>query len=379
MNLVPLRRWKELGSAEQYIAYSRYSLLFTAVPLLLFLGWMTLARAGVQPTVPVVAALAVIAAATGWAIVVHPALNARHRTGRIAIRVLVAVQALGIGVSVVGLLVSPSPVFAAVLAAACISAATLPWPLTSARWIVAAVVGVLGGWASVLNGGSWLMGLLFAGFAPLTMLIVWTIELVRELERARATQSRLQVAEERLRFAQELHDTLGQHLAAMSVKAELARALLARGDARADGELAELQELTKVSMNEMHEVVTGYRKANLATEVAGLVSLLDDAGVTVTIVGDVFAVPAELRELAAWFVREAATNVVKHSHARSARLTLAEGSVELTNDGVGREPSGALRGLESLQRRAAAHDAAVTARRDGETFHARLDFSGGTA
>lgn len=205
-------------------------------------------------------------------------------------------------------------------------------------------------------------------------LSAWTVGVAKQLDRARLTESALQVSEERLRFSQELHDTLGQRLAAMSVKAELARALAKRDDDRLDGELAELQELARTSVTEMHEVVDGYRAVNLSTEVEGARQLLDSAGVHLEVEGDPTELSAPMRELAAWLVREGTTNVVRHSSATRVRLAFSSGdteSVRMSNDGVTRGIE-RLSGLAGIRRRAEPLGAELIAERDGSLFHVTL-------
>ncbi|MDN6510459.1 MAG: histidine kinase, partial [Corynebacterium sp.] len=186
------------------------------------------------------------------------------------------------------------------------------------------------------------------------------------------------VSEERLRFSQELHDTLGQRLAAMSLKAELARALVARGDERADGELAQLQELARTSVTEMHEVVDGYRAVNLSTEVDGARQLLHSAGVHLDVDGDPTTLSEPMRELAAWLVREGTTNVVRHSSATRVRLDFTPGSAEavtMSNDGVTRGIE-RLSGLGGSRRRAEPIGAELVAERDGNVFRVTLRLPG---
>lgn len=205
-------------------------------------------------------------------------------------------------------------------------------------------------------------------------LSAWTVGVAKQLDRARLTESALQVSEERLRFSQELHDTLGQRLAAMSVKAELARALAKRGDDRLDGELAELQELARTSVTEMHEVVDGYRAVNLSTEIEGARQLLNSAGVHLEVEGDPTDLSAPMREVAGWLVREGTTNVVRHSAATRVRLVLSAGateSVRMSNDGVTRGIE-RLSGLAGIRRRAEPLGAELVAERDGSLFHVTL-------
>lgn len=182
------------------------------------------------------------------------------------------------------------------------------------------------------------------------VLTLWYVGSLKTSERARHLEAALKVSDERLRFAQELHDTLGQNLAALSIKTELARALVKRGDARADGELKEIQRLTKASMSGMRAVVDGYRRASLDTELAGARQLLESAGIRVTFTGAVEDVPAEFRERAGWFVREAATNVLKHAQATYVDVEITPNAIRLRNDGAHGEV-GEEAGLAALRRR----------------------------
>lgn len=245
------------------------------------------------------------------------------------------------------------------------------------RWVyvaIAAGVTVLG--TVVHTDGDWVYSLTAAALLSLlfTLTVVstlWCVRLMNEADRAAELQRSLTIAEERLRFSQELHDTMGQHLAAMSVKSELALALAKRGDDRLEGELEQLQKLARTSMAEMREVVDGYRRINLATEMAGARRLLESAGIEVSVLGDAFDVPERDRELAAWFVRETSTNVIKHADAKWVELRVTGASISMRNDGA-HPASRRTGGLEALRRRAGSGHLLVE--RDGATFSVRLTF-----
>jgi two-component system sensor histidine kinase DesK len=244
--------------------------------------------------------------------------------------------------------------------------AVLPW--LPYHWPVAVAATVV---TALVLGGNWWMALFIPFFLMTTLLSAWTVSVAKQLDRARITESALQVSEERLRFAQELHDTVGQRLAAMSVKTELARALAARGDDRLDAELAELQSLTRTTVAEMHDVVEGYRTADLATELRSARDLLTSAGVACTVEGDPGTVGGPLDEVAAWLVREAATNVVRHSEATRVRITLTPDTVAVANDGAVRDID-RLSGLAGIRRRAELVGASLVAERDGDRFTVTL-------
>ncbi|MFD3463241.1 sensor histidine kinase [Nocardia fluminea] len=199
----------------------------------------------------------------------------------------------------------------------------------------------------------------------LTRLTAWGLGVVDELERAKGVEAQLQVAEERLRFSRDLHDVVGRGFSAVAVKSELAVALSRSGDTdRAVAEMEEVRTLAVESMGQMRTLVRGYRNIDLRGEVAGARSLLSAAGCELVVEGDAAKVPTAFHEVAAWVVREGTTNIVEHSAATRATLTLGGAGMSLRNDrpqGSIGERSG-LRGLgERLDAVGATLDIVATA------------------
>ncbi|MEU6559073.1 sensor histidine kinase [Nocardia nova] len=181
-----------------------------------------------------------------------------------------------------------------------------------------------------------------------TLLTVWGLRVVEDLDRAKVVEAELKVAEERLRFARDLHDVVGRGFSAIAVKSELAVALSQSGDGdRAVREMDEVKTLAVESMGQMRELVRGYRSIDLKSEVAGARSVLSAVACELTVEGRPESVPAQYHEAAAWVVREGTTNIVEHSSATSAVLALGDAGMSLRNDrpdGTFGERSG-LRGL----------------------------------
>jgi two-component system sensor histidine kinase DesK len=220
--------------------------------------------------------------------------------------------------------------------------------------------------AGALVGSS--LGLLGAASARCSG---WMARVTWELDAARETQARLAVAEERLRFSRDLHDVLGRNLTTMALKSELAVQLARRGRPEAADQMVEVQRIAQESQREVREVVRGYRTADLAAEVTGARSVLRAAGIACRV--DLGPDPATLPPLAqsvlGWVVREAATNVLRHSEAEqvSVRLWTHDGLavLELENDGVRSAGAGAAdsgSGLAGLRERLAAHSGELTVR-----------------
>ncbi|WP_263104457.1 sensor histidine kinase [Kitasatospora sp. DSM 101779] len=192
----------------------------------------------------------------------------------------------------------------------------------------------------------------------------WIAAVVWELDAAREAQARLAVAEERLRFSRDLHDVLGRNLTTIALKSELAVQLARRGRTEAADQMVEVQRIAQESQREVREVVRGYRTADLAAEVAGARSVLRAAGVDcdIDLGPDSAALPLTAQSVLGWVVREATTNVLRHSEAGHCTVTLRldGGHARLTveNDGVtgpaaDRDHPGT--GLLGLRERLAAH------------------------
>lgn len=391
----PQRRWRQLGAGAKLAVYTRVSMqvgiISAGLAVLVLVLWgpghPDIRVAGWQyplfflaDAVMIVLAVAVTESRPEFT---TAAKEPNNRLLRVAAGVSGLIWVLGIVLCTVGHGgTAMTGFYLLMLFFATAPLGILPW--IPFRWPVAVVLTLV---ASVLAWEDLRWAPLFIGLGLMgtTVLSAWTVNLAKQLDRARVTESALQVSEERLRFSQELHDTLGQRLAAMSVKAELARALAKRGDERADAELAELQDLARTSVTEMHEVVDGYRAVNLSTEVEGARQLLDSAGVRLTVDGDPTELSEPMRELAAWLVREATTNVVRHSAATQVTLTLVPDgggsggsggsgggeSVTMSNDGVTRGID-RLSGLAGIRRRAEPLGAQLLAERDGTLFHVTL-------
>jgi two-component system sensor histidine kinase DesK len=216
------------------------------------------------------------------------------------------------------------------------------------------------------------------GIAVTFRFSVWVLDLVREMERTRAVQSQLAVAEERLRFSRDLHDVMGRNLSAIAVKSQLAGELVRRGRPEAADEVDDVRRLAEDSLREVREVVRGHRSTDLAGELAGARSVLRASGVDCTVHGEEggATLPRVAQTAFGWVAREAVTNVLRHSRATSCTITLrtSGGTAELQvlNDGVPDEvhaPDGRPgTGLTGLAERLAAAGGTLETGLDGTTF-----------
>jgi two-component system sensor histidine kinase DesK len=188
-------------------------------------------------------------------------------------------------------------------------------------------------------------------------LMMWfyrrTMLLIAELRRAREDLTRLAVAEERLRFARDLHDLLGHSLSTISLKSQLARRLAA-GDPAVSAEIADIETVTQKALAEVREAVTGYRHSTFADELDTARAALAAAGIEVSAHLAGTPLPAQADGMLGWAVREAATNVIRHSQARTCRIRLTRqhdtAVLEVRDDGVG-PGEGSGNGLTGLAER----------------------------
>ena len=111
------------------------------------------------------------------------------------------------------------------------------------------------------------------------MLIGGLVRANSQLRDARAELAELAVAEERLRFARDLHDLLGQDLSLIALKTELAGKLLPDRVEQAATEVEQIQTLTRSALAQVREAVGGYRQPTLASELAGARMALEAAGI----------------------------------------------------------------------------------------------------
>jgi two-component system, NarL family, sensor histidine kinase DesK len=165
-------------------------------------------------------------------------------------------------------------------------------------------------------------------------------EIVLRLRATRAELARMAVAEERLRIARDLHDLLGHSLSLITLKAELAGRVIGTDHDRAVREIAELEAVARQSLAEVRATVSSYRQPGLAAELAAARQMLAAAGMECRVEEPAsLELAPEGEALLAWTVREGATNVVRHSGARGAAITVTvdagDATVEITDDGVG--------------------------------------------
>lgn len=151
----------------------------------------------------------------------------------------------------------------------------------------------------------------------------------RELRDARATVAHLAANEERLRLARDLHDLLGHSLSLITLKSELAGRMLPDQPGEAAQQIADIERVSRQALVDVREAVSGYRRPTLPVELAGARTALTAAGIAADLAqppagGTYPRLSAECEGVLAWAVREAVTNVVRHSGASRCAVVLTE-------------------------------------------------------
>lgn len=249
--------------------------------------------------------------------------------------------------------------YRAVIAMAALTGAAAVAAGASSSDVIAPVCVVLGSGASCL------------GF-------FWLLEANASLEQAQEDKAKAAVAEERLRFARDLHDLLGHSLSVIALKSEVAGRLLAIDGERAAAEVAEIEQVARQALREVREAAGGYRQTTLAVELAGARTALTAGQITWTEEVDAaLDLPEAVEAALAWTIREGVTNVLRHSHAATCALHVeavaSRATVTVTDDGIGGNGNGVCgNGIRGLRERVLALGGSLESGREPEGVGYRL-------
>ncbi|ARK28865.1 sensor histidine kinase [Halalkalibacter krulwichiae] len=152
-----------------------------------------------------------------------------------------------------------------------------------------------------------------------------------QLEDANKRISQLMVMEERQRIARDLHDTLGQKLSLIGLKSDLARKLIEIDPNSAKGELSDINQTARTALKEVREMVSNMRGAKLEDEIIHVKQILKAAEIDFVTEGSVklTATPLLVENVVSMCLKEAVTNVTKHSQATICKVTIDETQDEL--------------------------------------------------
>lgn len=156
-------------------------------------------------------------------------------------------------------------------------------------------------------------------------------KLEQQLEYANNRIAELVKQEERQRIARDLHDTLGQKLSLIGLKSDLARKLVYKNPEEARNELRDVQQTARTALNEVRQMVSQMRGIRVKDELVRIKQLLKAAQIDFHCNQEekLSNVSLFLENILSMCMKEAVTNIVKHSQASSCRIMIEQTSKEI--------------------------------------------------
>lgn len=169
------------------------------------------------------------------------------------------------------------------------------------------------------------------GSAILMLAISWLID--RE-DRTKGMTHDLEMARQRETIGRDVHDLLGHSLTVITVKTELARKLLERDPQRAAAELDEVLSLSREALAEVRATVGQLRTPQWSSQVAAARTALRAANIETKLPSSSVTIPPTHSVLMAWCLREAVTNVIRHSGATRCVVEASANHLTVIDDGA---------------------------------------------
>jgi two-component system sensor histidine kinase DesK len=166
-------------------------------------------------------------------------------------------------------------------------------------------------------------------------------QLEAELAFANKRISDLIVQQERQRIARDLHDTLGQKLSLIGLKSDLARKIMDSDPDKSKKELMDIQQTARTALNEVRKMVSNMRGIRVKEEIKHIKEILDAAEIDLKLEGDIELSNVSLfvENILSMCLKEAVTNIVKHSKATICKITIRQLDKEImvivSDNGIG--------------------------------------------
>lgn len=144
---------------------------------------------------------------------------------------------------------------------------------------------------------------------------------------------------ERERIARDLHDVLGHTLSLIVLKSQLASRLSEKDPKRAAQEIQDVERISRDALAQVRSTIRGYHSRSLKAEVDHARATLESVGVKLEATTEIPNLPPAQEGVLALALREAVTNVIRHSGATTCRLSLQQTDngcrLEIRDDGRG--------------------------------------------
>ena len=203
----------------------------------------------------------------------------------------------------------------------------------------------------------------FRGFFVVSLVMIWfvglgvhaDVSLTTETDTLRRENARVQhiaTVTERERIARDLHDVAGQTLTALILRAQLIQRLIPSEPDRAQEEARAVEAGSRELLDSIRKTVSGWQQVSWDDEIDKAQASLHMAGIHPTVTGDADGLAPSTETILALVMREAVTNVLRHSGARTCsiavRLDDTRARLEIVDDGRGFDGGigGGIRGMQ---------------------------------
>ena len=184
----------------------------------------------------------------------------------------------------------------------------------------------------------------FAATAIMSSMLVFYTLYSRNVERSnqslRLSQQevqRLAQSAERERIGRDLHDVLGHTLSLIVMKSELASRLFERDPDAAITQIREVENVARDALGQIRTAVAGIRLAGLEAELANARLSLLSADIQLHYQLAAVELSTEVETVLALAVREAVTNIIRHSNAQHVEIELVKNrntlQLQISDDG----------------------------------------------
>ncbi|MFC5465445.1 sensor histidine kinase [Lederbergia graminis] len=167
------------------------------------------------------------------------------------------------------------------------------------------------------------------------------IELEMQLDQANEQLKMLVKREERVRIARDLHDTLGHTLSLITLQSQLVQRLADKNPDRVKQEAKEIEMTSRSALQQVRELVSDMRAISIKEELAQMQQIIEAAGIAFHSDIDDSALELSLlqQNIIGLCLREAGTNIVRHSNASQCQLSIKKGKghfiIRVDDDGIG--------------------------------------------